>query len=116
MDNSISPYTILVTKNGMGQADQVLQHKLIKTYFTLLNESDYLPAVVAFYTEGVKLLVEDSPVLEELKALESKGVRLIACSTCLDYYHLTEVVEVGIVGGMTDIIEAQWQAEKVITL
>jgi hypothetical protein len=43
-------------------------------------------------------------------------VRLIVCSTCLDYFNLTDKVQVGIVGGMTDIIEAQAKAEKVITL
>jgi hypothetical protein len=41
---------------------------------------------------------------------------LVLCSTCLEYYGLLDQVEVGIVGGMTDIIEAQWRAEKVITL
>jgi intracellular sulfur oxidation DsrE/DsrF family protein len=115
MNNTTSPCTILVTNNGMGQSDQALQHKLIKTYFTLLNESGYLPAVVAFYSAGVKLLAEGSALLEELKALDSKGVWLIACGTCLDYFNLNEVLEVGIVGGMTDIM-ARWRAEKVITL
>lgn len=116
MAESISPYTILVTSNGMGKGDQALQHKLIKTYFTLLNESGYLPSVVAFYTEGVKLLVEGSPVVEELKALEAKGVRLVACGTCLDFYGLEGQLLVGLPGGMTDIIEAQWRAERVITI
>jgi hypothetical protein len=54
--------------------------------------------------------------LQQLRALESKGVRLIVCSTCLEYYKLTDKVKIGIVGGMTDIIEAQVKAEKVITL
>jgi intracellular sulfur oxidation DsrE/DsrF family protein len=111
-----SPFTILITKDGMGDADQELRHKLIGTYLTLLNESGYLPSVIAFYTEGVKLLVEGSPVLEQLRALDEKGVRLIACGTCLSHYELFHQIEVGIVGGMTDIIEAQWRADKVITL
>jgi selenium metabolism protein YedF len=107
---------IMITNNGMGQADLALQHKLISTYLKLLNEHDYLPAAICFYTEGVKLAVEGSPVLNELKALESKGVRLILCGTCLNHFCLQEKVEVGIMGGMTDIIEAQWQAEKVISI
>jgi selenium metabolism protein YedF len=111
-----SPFTILVTNNGMGKGDQQLQHKLIRTYFTLLNESDYLPAVIAFYTDGVKLLAAGSPVLEALKALEAKGVRLVACGTCLNHYGLEDKLEVGLPGGMTDIIEAQWRADKVITI
>jgi peroxiredoxin family protein len=44
------------------------------------------------------------------------GVRLILCSTCVDYYDLSEKVQVGIVGGMTDILEAQQRAAKVITI
>jgi selenium metabolism protein YedF len=116
-NNQNKPATvILITRNGMGAGDQELQHKLIKTYLTLLTDSNTLPAAICFYTEGVKLVVAGSPVLAELKALEAKGVHLVLCSTCLNHYGLTQAGQVGIVGGMTDIIEAQWRADKVITL
>ena len=111
-----SDTVILIPREGMGQADLELQHKLIGTYLTLLNEHSYLPAAICFYTEGVKLVVEGSPVIEQLMALESKGVRLIICSTCLNYFGVQDQVRVGITGGMTDIIEAQWRAAKTITL
>ena len=111
-----SETVILVTRNGMGDAEQALQHTLITTYFKLLDENNILPAAICFYTNGVKLLVKDSPVIGSLRSLESKGVRLILCSTCLNYYNLTGQVQVGIVGGMTDIIEAQRRAAKVISI
>jgi len=112
-----SPKTvILITNNGMGKAAPELGHKLMSTYLHLLNDHDLLPGIICFYTEGVKLAVEGSPVLDPLAALEAKGVRLILCSTCLNYFGLADQVKVGIVGGMTDIVEAQWQADKVITL
>ncbi len=107
---------VLITRNGMGHADQTLQQKLMTTYFKLLNDSHTLPAVICFYAEGVKLATTGSPVLESLRALESKGVHLVLCNTCLNHYGLQNQVEVGVVGGMTDIIEAQWRADKVITL
>jgi selenium metabolism protein YedF len=107
---------ILVTNNGMGKADLALQHKLIAKYFELITQNTSLPAAICFYTEGVKLTVTGSPVIEQLKALEAKGVRLILCSTCLDFYGLSEQTQVGIVGGMGDIIEAQTKAAKVITI
>jgi intracellular sulfur oxidation DsrE/DsrF family protein len=107
---------LLITRNGMGQAKPALQQKLIQTYFKLLEESNVLPGVICFYTDGVKLVVEGSPVLDTLKSLEAKGVRLILCSTCLNFFGLADKVQVGIVGGMTDIIEAQRRAAKVITL
>lgn len=55
-------------------------------------------------------------VFAELQALEARGVHVISCLTCLDYYGLVEQLAVGIIGGMPDIIAAQWGAQKVITL
>lgn len=107
---------VLITHNGMGQADETLQHKLIQTYLKLLEDSNTLPAAICFYTEGVKLVARGSPVIEVLRALEARGVHMVICSTCLNYYGLQDQVEVGVVGGMPDIIEAQWRSDKVITL
>ena len=107
---------IQITNDGMGKGDLALQHKLITKYLELIQLNENLPNVITFYTDGVKLVVDGSPALEQLRVLESKGVRLIVCSTCLDHYGLTDKVKIGIVGGMTDIIEAQVKADKVITL
>ena len=100
----------------MGFADVTLQHKLLDTYLKLLIENNSLPAAICFYTEGVRLVVEGSPFLERLSQIEQKGVRLIICSTCLNYFGLLEKVRVGIVCGMSDILEAQSKASKVISL
>ncbi|MBN1287597.1 MAG: DsrE family protein [Anaerolineae bacterium] len=107
---------ILITHDGMGKADTDLQHKLVSKYLEMLVENDLLPGAICFYTEGVKLVCEGSPVLEQLRKLDAKNVPLIVCQTCLNHFGLTDKVQVGIVGGMGDIIEAQWRADKVITL
>ena len=115
-ESSFSDTVILITREGMGSADIPLQHKLLNTYLKLLVENNSLPAIICFYADGVKLVVEGSPLLESLSDLEGKGTRLIVCLTCLKYYDLLDKVRVGIVGGMPDIIEAQSRAGKVITL
>ncbi len=107
---------ILATSDGMGRAETELQHKLAGIYLKLLDESNMLPGAICFYADGVKLVVEGSPVLDQLRSLEGKGVHLVVCKTCLDYFGMLDDVKVGIVGGMTDIIEAQWRAAKVITI
>ncbi len=108
--------TILITNDGMGKADLALQHTLIAKYFDLLLAGGDLPNSICFYTEGVKLTVEGSPVLAQLAQLEARGVRLVICSTCLNSFNLADKVKLGIVGGMGDILEAQRLAEKVISL
>jgi hypothetical protein len=114
--SSFSDAIILITRDGMGSADPELQHKLLETYLRLLVENSTLPEAICFYTDGVKLVVEGSPLLDRLAQLEAQGVRLIICSTCLSYFGLTDKVRVGIVGGMPDIIEAQANAAKVISI
>lgn len=107
---------LLVTSYGMGQADEKLRLTLVEKYFELLLQSNNVPSAICFYTEGVKLVCDGSPVISQLKTLETKNVRLIVCSTCLNYFELTGKMQVGIVGGMGDIMEAQFRATTVITL
>lgn len=107
---------ILITTNGMGNADEKLQLTLIEKYLELMLRGSSLPYALCFYTEGVKLVCDGSPVIPQLKKLETGNVRLIICSTCLTHYELTDKVQVGIVGGMSDIIEAQFRAAHVITI
>jgi hypothetical protein len=107
---------LLITRNGMGECEKELQQILMNLYFKMLQENEFFPGAICFYADGVKLVVEGSPFLDILHELENKGIRLIICMTCLKYYGLEDKVKVGIVGGMNDIVLAQWMADKAITL
>jgi intracellular sulfur oxidation DsrE/DsrF family protein len=106
---------VLFTRFGMGDAPAELQHKLTSVFLILLDQ-DAPPGVIAFYGDGVKLACDGSPVINQLRTLSEKGVRLIICQTCLDFFDLREKVRVGIVGGMGDIIAAMKTAAKVISV
>ena len=107
----------LVTSNGMGTTSEAdLKHKLVTTFLTLIADQTPLPSAICFYTDGVRLACEGSPVLAQLQKLESLGVRMVLCQTCLKYFELEGQVKVGIVGGMGDIITCMTQADQVITL
>jgi intracellular sulfur oxidation DsrE/DsrF family protein len=112
----LSGAVLVVSREGMGSGPPELQRRLLSTYLGLLLENRWTPLAVCFYTDGVKLLTEGSPVLEPLRALEAAGVRLIACKTCLDYFEIGDKLRVGIVGGMGDILAATALAAKVIAL
>jgi intracellular sulfur oxidation DsrE/DsrF family protein len=102
---------------GMGQTDHAeLKIKLAKKFLALIADADPLPAQICFYTDGVKLCVNGSPVLDELRALAGKGVELVLCSTCLDTFGLQDQVAIGIVGGMGDIITAMMNAHNTVAL
>jgi hypothetical protein len=113
---STNDTVILISGNGMGKGPEELQLMVIGKYLQLLVQGKDFPAPICFYTEGVKMVLDGSQVLEQLVALEKKGIRLIVCSTCLNYFGLTDRVNIGIIGDMTDILETQLRAGKVITL
>lgn len=106
---------VLFTRFGMGDAPAELQQKLAGVFLKLLDQ-DTPPGVIAFYGDGVKLTCEGSPVIDQLRALSDKGVRLVVCQTCLDFFGLREQMRVGIVGGMGDIVAAMKSAAKVISV
>ena len=106
---------ILFTRFGMGDAPAALQQKLAGVFLNMLSQ-DTPPDVLAFYGEGVKLVCEGSPVLEQLQALAAKGSTLVICQTCLDFFNLRDTVRVGTIGGMGDIVAAMGMAEKVISV
>jgi hypothetical protein len=106
--------TYVFTKDGMGDAPQELQQILINKFFSLLIESGQFPRRMLFYTNGVKLVCQGSPILDQLHFLEKSGVELIVCKTCIDFFGLQDSIEVGILGGMPDIIEALQRAARVI--
>lgn len=107
----------LITRNGMGETeDQALRITLIRTFLRLLNESGNLPAAICFYSDGVRLACVGSEVLDDLRTLEGHGVRLVLCQTCLKQFGLLDEVQVGIVGGMGDILTAMQNADSVVTI
>ena len=107
---------LLFTRNGMGHAPTELQQNLVVKFLSLTLESGDYPARIVFYTEGVRLACQGSPVIDLLRNLEVAGVELVLCKTCLDYFGLGEQVAVGTVGGMADILETLQKAPKVISL
>ena len=107
---------LLFTRNGFGDAPNSLQQALVAKYFFLLRQSGQYPGAILFYTEGVKLVCEGSPILEHLEHLANSGVKLVVCSTCLEYFGLKENVKVGEILGMPEILAAMQAAKNVISL
>lgn len=111
------PLVLLVASEflGRGEHDE-LGSVLMRAFFHSLGESDRLPDSIYFLNSGVKLVLEGSPVLEDLRALRGKGTEVYACGTCLDYYGAKDRVRVGEVTNMYSIAEALLSAGRVVNL
>jgi selenium metabolism protein YedF len=107
---------LTVPSHIMGRGDEELGGILVRAFFHTLGEVEPLPQTIIFFNSGVKLVVEGSPVVEDLQALKARGIEILACGTCLGHYGLKERVAVGEVSNMYTIAETMLGAGKVVSL
>ncbi|MFV0362282.1 MAG: sulfurtransferase-like selenium metabolism protein YedF [Suipraeoptans sp.] len=109
-DNTI----VVINSNIMGRGNDELGGVLIKGFIYAVSQLDVLPSQMIFYNGGATLTCEGSDSLEDLQYMESKGVEIKTCGTCLDYYKLKEKLQVGQITNMYSIVEAMDNAGKII--
>lgn len=105
---------VVLSANTMGSGDPKLGTSLMKAFVFALTKQDQLPDTILCYNTGASLTCEGADTLEDLKLLESEGVTILTCGTCLDFYGLKEKLAVGTVTNMYDIVERMENAARII--
>ncbi len=107
---------IFITSDTIGSGDEQLGKLLMRLFLHTLTELSRKADYLLFMNNGVKLTIEGSEVLETLKRLESAGVEIMVCGTCLDFYEIKEKVRVGKVSNMYELAERLLACEKVLKI
>ena len=116
-ENELSDQSILFTSNKIGKGDDTLGQVLMKGYIYTLSEMDTLPKYIMFVNSGVKLTTKGSESIEDLKALEDRGVEILSCGTCLDYLNIDlKALAVGSVTNMYTIVDNTTNVKNTITI
>lgn len=108
------PHVIAFRGDTMGSGPEELGAILMKAFVNTIKETEPLPSHLVFYNTGVRLVVQGSPLVEPLAELEKKGIKILACGTCLDYFGLKAKLAVGTVSNMYSILETLSNAGSVI--
>ena len=109
-------WAVFVGRDIIGDGDRELGTNLMRMFFYTLSQGEDKPGAVLFMNAGVKLPTLDEQVVEHLKALSAVGVEILVCGTCLNFYGLTDRLQVGTVSNMYDIVTRMQKAGKVISL
>ncbi len=109
-------FVYLITSDKIGNQDQELGGRIMNTFFLKLIQAQRLPSHILLMERGVQLLLSESSALDPIKVLAGRGVEILACQTCLEYYGIKERIAAGKVSNMPDIIEIMHRAAKVIHL
>ena len=104
----------MISSSHMGSGSDELGSALMKGFLYALNQQDSLPSTILFYNGGAALTCEGSASLEDIRSLKAQGVEILTCGTCLNYYGLTEKLQVGEVTNMYVICEKMTQADLIV--
>lgn len=105
---------VVISSSHMGSGSDELGAALMKGFLYALNQQDSLPSTILFYNGGAALTCEGSASLEDIRSLQAQGVEILTCGTCLNYYGLTEKLQVGEVTNMYVICEKMTQADLIV--
>jgi selenium metabolism protein YedF len=107
---------VMISSNCLGRGDDELGAKLVINFIKTLKEMGNDLWRLVFVNSGVKLTIQNAPTLEDLKELETHGIKILVCGTCLDHYKLLDKKQVGETTNMLDIVTAMQLSDKIITV
>ena len=110
-----SDKVVVIHSNVMGEGDPELGKVLIKGFIYALSQQEELPKTILFYNGGAYLTCEGSASLDDLKELEHRGVKILTCGTCLNFYGLSEKLKVGEVTNMYEIAATMSKASLIVS-
>lgn len=112
--SNVSSKTLFLKDDKVGESG--LGEKLIVGFLGTILELPKLPKEIICVNRAVFLTTENSDAVEVLKALEAKGVSVYSCGICLEFYGLSDKLQVGVVGNAYSTVEMLTTSEGVIAL
>ena len=107
---------VMCATDRIGFGDDDLGLSLMVNFLRTLKEMGPELWRLVFVNNGVKLTIDGSEVLEDLKEYEKNGLKILVCGTCLNHFNLLERKQVGETTNMLDIVTAMQLADKVINI
>jgi selenium metabolism protein YedF len=105
---------VLISSEFLGVGDDRLGRILMRAFLKTLVELQPAPGTVIFLHSGVRLTTSGSELLDDLRRLESQGIALLSCGTCLDFYQLKDALAVGRISNMFEIVSTLAAAGSVL--
>jgi selenium metabolism protein YedF len=109
-------FVVFFSKDRIGEGSEELGHALVGAMLNTLKATDRIPQKIIFMNSGINLVVNGSLFLPQVKELAEKGVDLIVCGTCLDYFGKMDELAAGRISNMHDILETLINSPKVLNI
>lgn len=107
-------YLIVLKSEEMGSEDPNLGKLLMRAFLNTVADSEKLPRTIIIYSGGVRLTLTGTDTSRSLAKLEEKGVEIVICGTCVDFYQLKESIKIGTISNMFVIVEKMANAINIV--
>lgn len=105
---------LLIASDRLGDGPEELGRLLMRNFIITLLDVAETPDRMLFLNTGVLLTTEGSEVLEALEGLGNRGVEILSCGVCLDFFHRKDKLRAGAVTNMFTIAESLLKAGSVV--
>lgn len=105
---------VVLKSDVMGSGDTELGALLLRSYLNTLTAMETQPRYILAYNSGIKCAMKGSDTAVALSTLVEKGVKVVLCGTCVDYYGVKDEIAVGEIGNMLRIAEILSEASAVV--
>jgi len=95
---------LLIASDTLGK-DEELGKILMKGFLETMKVTKEIPHTIFFLNKGVRLTTLNEEIIPIIKEIESMGVEIFTCGTCLKYYNLESELKIGYRGTTDKIIE-----------
>lgn len=109
-------WVVFAGRDVLGSGDDELGANLMKMYFYTIAQESELPSAILFMNGGVRLPVFNEQVVEHLRDMQNRGVEILVCGTCLNFFGIADKLQIGTVSNMFDITQRMLYAGKVVSL
>ncbi len=104
---------MIIGTDTLGKEEEI-GRILMKGFFETMKVTRDLPDMIFFLNAGVKLTTVNEETVSLIRDIESQGVEIFSCGTCLKHYGLESQLKAGYRGTTNHIVEGIKDFGKVV--
>lgn len=97
--------------------DGELGKKLLMGFLDTLKKADNAPSIIVCVNEAVLINTDSEHFAHKaMKELANKGIEIISCGSCLEFYGKIKDLKTGCIGNALEILNLLFDKDKVVSL
>jgi selenium metabolism protein YedF len=107
---------VLISGECIGSEEPELGKMLMKGFIGNLKNLDKLPDTIILVNNSVKMVTLNTDTIAIFQELAGRGVEVLACGACLEYFGITDKLQAGSVTDAYTVANKIFKADKIVRL